>query len=112
MVEDHAAQIAEHQVWVVEQDGTLIGGLVLMAHDDYLLLDNIAVHPDTQGQGLGHELLDFADTEARRQGYRVIKLYTHHTMTENIALYTKLGWHETGRGKAGPYERVYMEKGL
>ena len=31
-------------------------------------------------------------------------------MTENIALYTRLGFEETGRGRQDGYDRVFMRK--
>ena len=33
-------------------------------------------------------------------------------MTENIALYTRLGFVETGRGQEAGYDRVFMTKRL
>ncbi len=112
MLDDYDARIAADRVFVAVEDGKIVGGLVLIVEPDKLLLDNIAVHPDLQGRGLGRALLALADTEARRQGYDEIHLYTHETMTENIALYGRLGWTETERRKVGPYARVYMMKRL
>ena len=31
-------------------------------------------------------------------------------MHENIALYTKLGWQEYGRGEQAGFQRVFMRK--
>jgi GNAT superfamily N-acetyltransferase len=112
MLADYAGEIACHQVWVVEAAGQIIGGLVLIPEEDYLLLDNIAVHPDQQGRGVGRALLALADAEALSQGYRELRLYTHETMTENIALYTRCGWVETHRGQQAGYARVFMCKRL
>ncbi len=112
MLADYAEEIAHHQVWVAEAQGQILGGLVLVPQADYMLLDNIAVHPAHQGKGVGRALLDLADTEASAQGYRELRLYTHETMTENIALYTRLGWIETHRGEQAGYQRVFMHKPL
>ena len=96
MLDDYAALIRSHAVWVA---GVPIGGLiVLLPEADHLLLDNIAVDPQAQGTGLGRRLMQFADAEARRRGYGELRLYTHQMMTENIALYSRTGWTETGRG--------------
>lgn len=110
MLDDYVANISQHQVWVVEQNCAIIGGLVLMAKADHLLLDNIAVHPSFQGLGVGRLLLNLADEEAKRQGYLEIQLYTHETMVENIEMYMNLGWAEIDRRTVGRYPRIYMRK--
>ena len=110
MLANYADEIAQHQVWVADRRGDIVGGLVLAPYADHMLLDNIAVRPDCQGQGVGRALLELADVEALRQGYWELRLYTHVTMTENIALYTRLGWAETHRGEQDGYARVFMRK--
>jgi ribosomal protein S18 acetylase RimI-like enzyme len=77
-----------------------------------MLLDNIAVDPACQGAGLGRELLAFAEQTARAAGHDVIRLYTNAAMTENIALYTRIGYAETHRVGEKGFRRVYMEKKL
>ena len=52
----------------------------------------------------------FAETEASRRGYGELRLYTHATMTENLAMYPALGWQETGRGEQAGYQRVFFSK--
>lgn len=116
MLEDYAEVVARHQVWVVRgPDGTaaadrIDGVLVLIPEAREMLLDNIAVRPQAQGTGIGRLLLELADGEARRQGYTALRLYTHVSMTENVALYQKLGWRITGQGTQAGYERVFMRK--
>ena len=113
MLDDYAPLIADGAVSVVEDaEGGIAAILVLLPKPDHLLLDNIAVRPDRQGQGLGRRLVEFADSEARRLGYAELRLYTHATMTENIALYLRLGFVETGRGHDAGYDRVFMVKRL
>jgi ribosomal protein S18 acetylase RimI-like enzyme len=72
----------------------------------------VAVHPAYQGQGIGRRLLQLAEVEALRQGFAHIDLYTHERMTENIALYQRLGYVETARRTEKGYQRVYMRKTL
>ena len=111
MLDDYAARVSEGVVWVIEA-GTIVGILVLVPKPDHLLLDNIAVNPSHQHLGFGRRLLEFAEAEALRQGYGEIRLYTHHTMTENQRLYAAIGYEETGRGAEAGYERVFMRKRL
>jgi GNAT superfamily N-acetyltransferase len=113
MLHDYGKLIAEGAVNVLEgADGVIAAIIVLLPKTDHLLLDNIAVRPDRQGQGLGRQLIAFAETEARRLGHAELRLYTHATMTENIALYTRLGFVETSRGHQAGYDRVFMTKRL
>lgn len=112
MLADYAAVIAQHPVWVAEIDGTVAALLVLVQRQSSMLLDNVAVHPAYQGRGLGHQLITLAEDEARRQGHTDIQLYTHEKMTENIAMYRKLGYREVERRIEAGYRRVYLSKQL
>ena len=110
MLDDYAARVAAGEVSVCAEGDAIAGILVLEPAADHLLLDNIAVAPAWQGRGVGRLLLDFADAEARRVGHAELRLYTHVLMHENIALYTKLGWQEYGRGEQAGFQRVFMRK--
>lgn len=113
MLDDYGERIAEGAVSVAEApDGTLQAIVVLLPQPDHLLLDNIAVHPGRQGQGVGRRLVAFAESEARRRGFGELRLYTHEKMTENIRFYRRFGFIETGRGREAGYDRVFMTKRL
>ena len=112
MMDDYDQRVADGQVWVLEADGTIVGLIVLEEAGDTLLLDNVAVSPAAQGKGYGRTLIDFAEQEARRLGYAELRLYTNVHMTENIALYERLGFLQTGRVSEKGFERVYMAKTL
>ena len=112
MLDDYPARIANGQAWVLEDAGSIAGVLVLEEQSSKFLLDNVAVRPDCQGSGFGRALMDFAEAEARRRGWTEIVLYTHVLMTENQALYRRLGYVETGRISEKGFERVYMTKTL
>ncbi len=112
MLDDYAQRVADDQAWVLEEAGLIVGILVLEETPSGFLLDNIAVLPDRQGEGYGRRLMAFAEAEARRRGFAAIQLYTHALMTENIALYRRLGFVETRRGSEKGYDRVYMIKRL
>jgi len=112
MLDDYAARISDGQVWVLEDAGRIAGILVLDEQADRFLLDNVAVRPECQGSGFGRVLMEFAEAEARRRGWPEIVLYTHVLMTENQALYKRLGYVETGRVSEKGFARVYMTKRL
>ncbi len=112
MLEDYTQVITERQVLVADREGAILGVLVLAATGEGFLLENVAVYPLYQGGGVGRALLEIAESEARRQGYEAIHLYTHVEMTENQALYARIGYVEYDRRAEKGYARVYMRKHL
>ena len=110
MLDDYAALIAASRVHVVERDGTVQGLIVLIPEHDAMLLDNVAVAPAAQGTGLGRTMLQHAERAATEAGYDRINLYTNEAMTENIALYGRMGYCETHRAEEKGLKRVYMVK--
>ena len=59
MLDDYSMIVRNHQTFVVILGNRLAGVLVLIQKEDGMLLDNIAVHPDFQGRGIGRKLLEF-----------------------------------------------------
>ena len=112
MLEDYAQVIQQRQVMVAENGGNVVGILVLGKMDEGFKLINIAVDPSFQRQGVGKALLQFAEAEARRLGHETILLSTNEKMTENQALYSKIGYVEYDRRVENGYSRVYMRKKL
>ncbi|KAL1854155.1 hypothetical protein Plec18170_004919 [Paecilomyces lecythidis] len=112
MLDDYSSHISNHYAHVIIQDGVVQGFIVLIPENEAMLLDNVAVAPAAHGKGLGRRLLNFAEQTARKSGYGSIKLYTNEAMTENIALYSRLGYLETHRVEEKGLKRVYMVKRL
>jgi GNAT superfamily N-acetyltransferase len=110
MLDDYAALIASGWVRVIEEDGEILGVIVLIPKEKSLLLDNVALSPGAQGRGFGRELLLFAESHARGLDYGSITLYTNEAMTENISLYSRNGYVETHRAQEHGLRRVYMQK--
>jgi ribosomal protein S18 acetylase RimI-like enzyme len=112
MLADHGALIAAGEAHVLERDGERLGLIVLRAQPDHLYVDIVAVLPGVQGQGLGRELLAFAEAEARRLSLPAIRLFTNAKMTENRRFYPRIGYRETGQRSDDGFDRVYFEKRL
>jgi ribosomal protein S18 acetylase RimI-like enzyme len=112
MTDDYAEVIRNRQVTVAEHRGAIVGIIVLTVTDEGFLVDNVAVHPSHRGTGLGRALLEFAEAEARRAGFDSISLYTHEQMTENLALYSRIGYVEYDRRSQGAFSLVYLRKHL
>lgn len=110
MLDDYRQVIAEADVFVCAREDKIAGVLVLRPQGAALLLENIAVAPAFKGQGIGKALLAFCEEHARAQRLQAIELYTNQLMTENIALYTKLGYRETHRATESGFARVFMRK--
>lgn len=112
MTDDYAEVIANRRVTVAESHGAIVGVIVLTENDEGFLIDNVAVDPSHRGKGLGKALLELAEAEARRAGFDSIHLYTHEKMTENLALYSRIGYVEYDRHSQGEFALVYMRKHL
>jgi ribosomal protein S18 acetylase RimI-like enzyme len=112
MTADYSAAVQSGQAWVAEADGQVLGLLVLVVNEGYLLIENIAVLPSAQRRGIGARLLTLAEDEARANGLDEIRLYTNEGMTENLAYYPKHGYRETRRAEEHGFRRVFFSKTL
>ncbi len=112
MLDDYPQVVRDHRVFVVESGGEIAGAIVLIEDRGTMLLDNVAVLPSRQGEGIGRRLMLLAEEEARRLGYNCIDLYTHELMTENFALYARNGYEEVERRTERGFPRIYMRKRL
>jgi N-acetylglutamate synthase-like GNAT family acetyltransferase len=112
MLQDCSSVIRSSQVHVAERDERILGVLELLVTDEGLLLDSVAVDPSAQGTGVGRQLLEFAEAEARRKGFESIYLMTNEKMTENQALYARIGYVLFDRRTVNGYTRVLMRKEL
>ena len=112
MLDDYEQVVRTHRAYVIEEGDDIVGVLVLMDKEAGLLLDNVAVSPQRQGEGIGRRLIEHAEAEARRLGHRHLDLYTHQRMTENIEMYARNGYEEIDRRTERGFPRVYMRKRL
>lgn len=106
METDYAEEIASFPTWVATLDGKIVGGLTMIFAEDHASIANIAVRPGAQGHGLGRRLMEFADAKAREKGLCETRLATHVLLSENVSLYSHLGWSEYDRDET----RVFMKK--
>lgn len=107
---DYTDAVLAGRMWVLGHPVAAV--LVLDPEPDGMLVENVAVSPAAQGRGLGRALMEFAERQAMARGLRRMRLYTNEVMTENLAIYTRLGYRETARRSEGGYSRVFMAKEL
>jgi ribosomal protein S18 acetylase RimI-like enzyme len=110
MFRDYGPSVEAGTTWVTGSPVTAV--LTLYPRDDHLYVENVAVDPGAQGRGLGRALMEFAEQEAARRGLGRMALVTHEAMTENQAIYARLGYVEVERRSEDGYRRIYMEKSL
>jgi len=97
MMADYGRAVVKHRLYLHERAGELLALIELIDRQDHLLIENLAVLPGCQGQGLGGQLLGFADDMARQQGYDRVVLQTNALMHSNRTYYARRGYAEIGR---------------
>lgn len=112
MLEKYEDRASEGTLFVLEAREGIAGFVVLVTTGNAMLLGNLAVSPDAQGQGYGRMLVEYAENRAVAAGGVELKLYTNEVMHENLALYAHLGFTETHRAEDKGYRRVFMSKKL
>jgi ribosomal protein S18 acetylase RimI-like enzyme len=112
MTEDYEEVVRTLRVTVAERSGQIVGLVALDLSDGEVVIENVAVQPAHQGTGVGRALLQHAEDVARGAGVPSVRLYTHELMTENLALYERIGYVEYERRRHGQAEIVHMRKRL
>ena len=109
---DYAQALGVHRFDLASDGEELVGVIETSLEIDHLLIVNIAVRPDRQGLGLGHQLLAHAESLARSSGHRELRLYTNGAFTENIALYRQQGYEIISEEVSELGVKVNMSKWL
>ncbi|KAL7937192.1 acyl-CoA N-acyltransferase [Trichoderma chlorosporum] len=120
MAADYNELLNTREIYVLESSsdddrmGKIVGSIVLGVdvEAEAVMVNNLVVEPAAQGRGYGRVLMDFAEDVAREREIGAVALFTNVKMYENMGLYAKLGFVETGRTTEDGYERVYFRKEL
>ncbi|MEZ5831312.1 MAG: GNAT family N-acetyltransferase [Dongiaceae bacterium] len=89
---DYEHAVRAHLIEMVYEDGQLVAVIELIPAPDHLLLENLAVAPPRQRQGLGRRLMARVEALARARGLPKVRLYTNKAFASNVEFYTKLGY--------------------
>lgn len=112
MLADYGRVVGEHEVWVLDRDGEIVGLIELELRPDHLWVENLAIAPGWQRRGLGRRLLAHAEEQARRHGRSTLGLLTNERYVDNIAMYTRYGYRETRREPHLGTDLVHFRKDL
>ncbi|MBR3018916.1 MAG: GNAT family N-acetyltransferase [Clostridia bacterium] len=86
--------------FVLLRDGNAVGGIGLAeigVFPNCCELQKLYLDDAVKGRGLGYQLIDRIEAEARRLGYRRIYLETHTNLQAAIHIYEKTGYKEIPR---------------
>lgn len=110
---DFAMRVAAGEVDVATRDDDAVCGYVVWrVKPDHVFIENVAVDPACAGRGIGRRLLAHVEERAIEAGHDALRLYTNLHMTENLAIYPRLGWVETDRRREDGFDRVFFRKVL
>ena len=115
MVADFEEAISKQIIFVARLENipsNIAGFVVFYKRGDHLHLENVAVAPKSQGNGVGRRLVSFVEQVALEENCKAVELYTNEKMVENLSLYQRLGYKETERWQEDGFNRVYFRKEL
>lgn len=107
--------IRECRVYVATIDSEIVGGVRLeLAETDRAKLSRFGVHEAYKGEGIGSELLAYAEKQASERGYTTVWLTTPEEHPYLPAFYRRRGYEKTGDYplESRAYDEIVMEKQL
>lgn len=83
-------------------DDRLVGGLILApVNDEEIRMMQVAVDTKYQGEGVGRDLVHYAEKRAKEAGYSRLVM---HAMLSVVNFYERLGYHQEGE--------IFEDKGI
>ena len=108
-------EVAESEplnLYVEDDSGELMAGLVAETFGNWLEIEYLFVKDDLRGQGIGSQLLQRAESEAKKRNCRFAFVNTYQFQAPGF--YQKQGYKEVFTLKDYPYtgQRHYYQKDL
>lgn len=91
--------VESHNAFVIEVNSEIAGFSVFQTILDEACLLNVAIHPQYQRRGYAHALITNGFLGASKQGAKHCYLEVRESNVSAIALYSKLGFEQTGLRK-------------
>ncbi len=102
--------IERNELYVLEVDEKIIGTIVISTFVDAeyipikwltpdannVYIHRLSVHPNHQGKGYAQRLMDFAETQAKKDGFVSIRLDTFSQNKRNQQFYETRGYQRLG----------------
>jgi GNAT superfamily N-acetyltransferase len=102
-VEELAGYAAAGRSWVaVGDDGGAAGYVLVDVVDGNAHVEQVSVHPDHQGRGVGRALLEHVRSWAEGRGMPALTLTTFEDVPWNAPLYRHLGFVDLAPPEIGP----------
>ena len=107
-----AAESEPLNIYVEDDSGELMAGLVAETFGNWLEIEYLFVKEDLRAQGIGSQLLQQAESEAKKRNCRVAFVNTYQFQAP--AFYQRHGYKEVFTLKDYPYtgQRHYYQKDL
>ena len=107
-----AAKSKSLSLYVEDDSGEVLAGLVAETFGNWLEIEYLFVKEDLRGQGIGSQLLQRAESEAKKRNCRFAFVNTYQFQAP--AFYQKHGYKEVFTMKDYPYtgQRHYYQKDL
>ena len=107
-----AAESEPLNLYIEDEHGRLLAGLVAETFGNWLEIEYLFVKEDLRGQGIGSQLLQQAESEAKKRNCRFAFVNTYQFQAP--VFYQKHGYKEVFTMKNYPYtgQRHYYQKEL
>ena len=107
-----AAESEPLNLYIEDEHGRLLAGLVAETFGNWLEIEYLFVKEELRGQGIGSQLLQQAESEAKKRNCRFAFVNTYQFQAP--AFYQKYGYKEVFTMKDYPYtgQRHYYQKEL
>ncbi|HFL2714598.1 TPA: GNAT family N-acetyltransferase [Legionella pneumophila] len=99
-----------YSIYVKDNDGTIIGGAIVFAHNSSIYIDVLWVADNFRGIGIGSEILAKIESETIKRGIPASTVDTFSFQAETF--YIKQGYQQIGtiQNYIEGHDRIYLRK--